>query len=253
VIKQKPRILLFDVENAPSLGWFYDLWKEGNIVGTKAEQYFLSFAYKWFDEALVKSFSLPDFKGYKPGSENDEALVRALWKLFDEANILIAHNGDGFDVKKANARFAYYGLPPPSPYKTVDTLKVARKYFKFTSNKLDNLGDHLGYGRKVVHTGFNLWKGCMTGDPKAWKKMVQYNKRDVVLLEQIYLHFRPWIENHPNVSILSDIPDGCPNCASTNLLKRGYGITKTGKRQRYQCSDCGSWSRGQSKQVTSIS
>jgi DNA polymerase elongation subunit (family B) len=242
---------LFDIENAPSLGWFYDLWKEGNIVGTKAEQYFLSFAYKWSGDKTVRSFALPDFKGYKPGSEDDKQLVKELWRLFDEADILIAHNGDQFDIKKANARFAYYNLPPPSPYKTIDTLKVARRYFKFTSNKLDDLGKHLGYGQKVVHTGFHLWKGCMTGDPKAWQKMVQYNKRDVVLLEQLYRHFLPWISNHPNTAILANT-NGCPNCSSAKIHQRGYGINKSGTYQRFQCSDCKAWSHGPSKTLTNI-
>ena len=200
----------------------------------------------------MMTYSLADFKGYKPGSENDKALVKQLWKLFDEADILIAHNGDNFDIKKANARFAYYKLPPPSPYKTIDTLKVARKYFQFTSNKLDDLGNHLGYGRKLAHTGFHLWKGCMNGDLQAWKHMVRYNRRDVELLEKIYLHLRPWISNHPNVSILSDTYNGCPACGSKNVMKMGTDITQTGRVQQYQCRDCKKWSRGKIQKVTDI-
>lgn len=230
------RILLFDEETAPELGWYFDLWKEGNIVGNKHGWYMLSYAYKWLGETKVKSCALPDFKSYKPGSENDEQVIKSLWKLFNEADVLIAHNGDQFDVKKANARFAYYKLPPPSPYKTIDTKKVAKKYFKFTSNKLDDLGDYLGYGRKMVHTGFDLWKRCMTGDPKAWKKMVAYNKRDVVLLEKIYLHLRPWVQNHPTENF-----DGCSNCPSKNLTKQGIKLTKMGSRQQLKCTDCGAW------------
>lgn len=249
---QTPKVLLFDIENAPSLGFFYDLWKEGNIVSQLKDGYFLSVAYKWLGEKRVHSIALPDFKRYKPGSENDELLIKELWKLFDEADILIAHNGDQFDIRKANARFAYYKLPPPSPYKTVDTLKVARKYFNFTSNKLDSLGDYLGLGRKLVHTGFNLWQGCMTGDKKSWKHMVEYNKRDVVLLEQVYLHFRPWISSHPNVAVLSDRPNACPNCGSTKIQSRGMGITRTGTYQRFHCQSCGAWAKGVSKKVTTI-
>jgi DNA polymerase elongation subunit (family B) len=250
----KPRILFFDIESAPSLGWYFDLWKEGNIVSTKSEWYMLCFAAKWLDESPRKmiTHALPDYKGYKPGSEDDKELIKDLWKLFDEADILIAHNGDKFDIRKANARFAYYNLPPPSPYKTIDTLKIARRYFNFTSNKLDSLGEHLGYGRKLVHTGFNLWKGCMSGDPKSWKHMVEYNKRDVVLLEKIYLHFRPWIEGHPNVAILADIPNGCPKCRSTRLKKDGTKLRAAGRVQQYQCLDCGGWAQGKYTKVTNI-
>lgn len=245
------KILLFDLETAPSLGWYFDLWKEGNIVGTKADWYILCFAAKWLDGKMM-THALPDFKGYKPGSENDELLVRELWKLFDEADILIAHNGDKFDIRKANARFAYYKLPPPSPYKTIDTRKVAKKYFNFTSNKLDDLGNHLGYGRKLVHTGFELWKGCMRGEPKAWAHMVKYNKRDVILLEQIYKHFLPWIQSHPNISVLSGKADCCPNCGSNRLQSRGTGINRSGIYQRWHCQSCGAWSKGHAKKVTNI-
>jgi hypothetical protein len=92
----------------------------------------------------------------------------------------------------------------------------------------------------------------MNGDPKSWKHMVEYNKRDVVLLEKIYLELRPWIQSHPNISVISELPDGCPNCGSLHLQKRGFGITKSGKQQRFQCLDCGSWSKGPTKKITNI-
>lgn len=235
-----PKILLFDIETAPSLGWVWEKY-ETNVISFEQEWYMLCFAAKWLDGRMITK-ALPDFKGYKPGTEDDRDLVKALWKLFDEADILIAHNGDQFDIRKTNARFAYHKLPPPSPYKTIDTLKAARKYFNFTSNKLDDLGKHLGYGRKLVTTGFNLWQGCMHGDPKAWKRMVEYNKRDVVLLEQIYLHLRPWIKNHANTATYSE-DLVCPKCSSPNLERRGFAISITSKYQRFRCRDCGGWNR----------
>lgn len=245
-----PHILLFDIETAPSLGWVWEKY-ETNVIDFKEEWYLLCFAAKWLDGKYITK-SLPDFKGYKAGSEDDRALVKELWKLFDEADILIAHNGDDFDIKKANARFAYYNLPPPSPYKTIDTLKAARRYFRFTSNKLDDLGKHLGYGRKLAHTGFHLWQGCMKGDPKAWSTMIRYNKRDVQLLEQIYVHMRPWMKAHPNISIYYDTPNGCPGCGSQELVKMGTDTTQTGRVQQYKCKICFKWSRGKAIKVTDI-
>lgn len=236
----KPKILLFDIETAPSLGWVWAKW-ETDVIDFKEDWYLLCFAAKWLNGKML-TYALPDFRGYKKNPENDQLLVTELWKLFDEADILIAHNGDQFDIKKANARFAYYKLPPPSPYKTIDTLKAARKYFNFTSNKLDDLGKYLGYGRKLTHTGFALWQGCMKGDKKSWKQMLEYNKRDVVLLEQIYLHFRPWITTHANVGIYSDRPV-CPKCSSPKIQSRGYSINNSTRYQRFQCQNCGGWNR----------
>lgn len=238
-----PKILFFDLETAPSLGWVWAKW-ETNVLDFEQEWYILSFVARWKDGKYITS-ALPDFKGYKRQPENDKQLVKKLWKLFNEADVLIAHNGDKFDVKKANARFTYYNLPPPKPYKTIDTLKVARRHFSFTSNKLDDLGKYLGYGRKIVHTGFNLWQGCMKGDLKSWKKMIRYNKRDVELLEKIYLHFRPWIENHPNLNLVTGELQKCPKCGG-ELMKQGKRWTRSSVFQQYNCRSCGGWCHGES-------
>lgn len=236
----KPKILYFDLETAPSLGWVWEKW-ETNVLDFKTDWYILSFVAKWSGGRYITA-GLPDFKGYRKNPENDRKLVEKLWKLFDEADILIAHNGDQFDVKKANARFAYYNMPPPSPYRTIDTLKVAKAKFNFTSNKLDDLGKYLGYGRKLAHTGFHLWQACMKGDRKAWKKMIQYNKRDVQLLEKIYLHFRPWISNHANLGAYTK--DVCPKCGSKKLWSKGYLRFNTSMYKKYICGDCKGYSRG---------
>ena len=192
------------------------------------------------DEHITKG--LPDYPGYKKGSEDDRKLVKELWHLLDKAEIVIAQNGDAFDLKKINTRFAYYGMPPPSPYRTVDTLKVARRYFAFNSNKLDYLGEYLGLGRKIKHEGFELWKRCIDGDLKAWKQMKAYNRQDVVLLEKVYLHLLPWIKNHPNLDNYSDTTV-CPKCGSKELQRRGYQFNQTTKYARIQCKNCGGWSR----------
>jgi len=65
-------------------------------------------------------------------NEDDERIVNSLWKLFDEADIIIAHNGGNFDIPNMNTRFIVNKLPPPSAYQMIDTLKVARKGFGFT-------------------------------------------------------------------------------------------------------------------------
>ena len=185
---------------------------------------------------------LPDYKGYKNGDEDDYKLVKELWDLLDKAEIVIAQNGDAFDLKKINARFIYHNLPPPSPYRTIDTLKVARRYFAFSSNKLDHLGATLGLGRKLEHEGFPLWRRCMMGDRKAWGKMKAYNKQDVLLLEKVYYRLLPWIKNHPNMGMYSDVTS-CPKCGSRSLQRRGIVTTNTSKYHRIQCQDCRGWCR----------
>lgn len=236
--KEGIKCLLFDIETAANLAYVWGKFEQ-DVIRFQSEWYMLSWSAKWLNgEHITKC--LADYQ-YDPNDpHNDKELVTDLWKLFNEADVIIGHNGDKFDIKKANTRFIEHGLPPPAPYKTVDTLKVARKYFGFNSNKLDDLGRRLGVGRKIKHSGFDLWLGCIRGELASWKKMKSYNRQDVVLLERVYLKLRPWIENHPPTS---EDPAECP-CGGL-YKKRGSSLLKGGKRrQRFQCKKCGKWEKG---------
>jgi DNA polymerase elongation subunit (family B) len=238
-----PKVLVFDIETMANLAYVWGKYEQ-NVISFEKEWYMLTFAYKWLGEKKSYVKALPDYKGYKNDKTNDKRLCKELWELFDEADVLISHNGDAFDIKKAQARFAFHGFSPPKPFKSIDTLKVARRYFKFTSNKLDDLGHTLGLGGKIETGGWELWKGCaVDDDPKAWKKMKLYNKRDITLLEDVYMELRPWMNNHPNYNIYMDTQYNCPVCHSDNLHKRGFAPTRASKQQRYVCLDCGTWSQ----------
>lgn len=237
---KKPRVAFYDLENAPSLGWYYDRYREGNIVADEQDWFMLSFAWQWADEKKVHVKALCDYPAYTKNKTDDSHLVKDLWKLFDEADILIAHNGDRFDRRKSNSRFLGCGLPPPSPYKTVDTLKVARRQFMQGSNKLDTLGEFLGLGGKLPTTGWHTWRGCIDGDQKAWAKLKKYNKRDVSLLKQVYEKLLPWVPNHPDMRIYTG-KHSCRNCGSPHLQYRGEDRTLTAIKQRYKCMNCLSW------------
>ncbi len=226
------KILVFDIETTPNLAYVWGKYQQ-DVIAYNHELELLSFAYKWFSEKEIYAVGLNDF--------DEETLVLRLHQLFDEADIVIAHNGARFDVRKANAKFIEYGLTPPSPYKVVDTKIVAKRYFMFNSNKLDDIGSLLGVGRKVQTGGFSLWLGCMAGDEKAWAKMLRYNKQDVILLEKIYKKLRPWIENHPGLNIIDSRPSACPKCGHTKLQARGTRHTKVSIFRRFQCLGCGGW------------
>lgn len=242
-VSTSPRILLFDIETAPNLSWVWGQYEQ-NVLAHEQESYMLSFAYKWLGDKTTTVRSLPDYRKYKPGDVNDKDLVQDLWNLIDQADIVIGHNVDAFDVKKANTRFIYHGMEPPQFYRTVDTLKIARKQFKFNSNKLDDLGKFLGVGRKVKHTGISLWFGCMSGDASSWDLMKRYNKQDVELLERVYLKLRTWAPRHPNLNVFFGRTEGCSKCSGTNVTKRGFAYTDVSRAQRYQCKDCRSYSTG---------
>lgn len=243
-MKTNKKILLFDIETAANLGYTWGRYEQ-NVIKFVHESYMLSFAYKWLGDKKVKSVGLNQFKTFAKNKKDDTELVKALWKLFDEADIIIAHYGDAFDIKASNAFFAKAGLLPPSPYKTIDTKKEAKRYFKFNSNKLNDLGNYFNLGSKIETGGFELWEGCMAGDKKAWTKMLKYNRQDVVLLEKVYEKLKPWMKTHPDIINETKQTDACKHCGSTHTQKRGWNVTRKKKVQRIQCQDCGAWGLSQ--------
>ena len=236
----KKKVLLFDIETAPLLGYTWGKWEQ-NVIEFKRDWYILSFACKWLGEKKVYWYGLPSFPGYHRHKEDDKALVKKLWEFFDEADVLIGHNGDRFDIKKTNTRFVIHKLKPPSPSESIDTLKIARSRFAFVSNKLDDVCFTLGIGRKLPHEGKYTWLGCMGGDPKAWATMERYNRNDVFpLLEGLYLYLRAW-----DKSSLAIATEGCPKCACEKFQKRGTRKLANGwQKPRHRCHECGHWYLG---------
>lgn len=240
----RAKVLFFDIETMANLAWVWGKYEQ-DVIDFSQHWYILTVAYKWLGEDKIHAYSLPDFKGYKKDKKNDKELCRKLWELFNEADVVVAHNGDEFDIKKAQARFVQHEFKPPQPFKSVDTKKVAKRYFRFDSNKLDDLGAYLGIGRKMNTGGWELWEGCAVKDnPASWKKMVLYNKRDVELLEKVYLALLPWINNHPNFNLYNGTIRSCPNCGGNHLQLRGFQVSRVSRYQRFQCQDCGAWSQG---------
>lgn len=231
------KILFFDLESSPLLVHTWGMYEQ-NALDIVEESHLLTVAYKWLGDKEVKSLSLPEFKGYKRDKKSDEKLVEAVWKLFEEADMIVAHHGKAFDIKYMNARFIKHHIEPNKKYHILDTKQIAKKVGLFPSNKLDYLGEYLGEGRKMHTGGYELWDSCMKGDLKAFKKMAEYNRQDVALLERIYLRFRPWVDTHPHVAPEKGIK-ACPNCGGTHVHKRGFERLVNGLKQRYQCQNCG--------------
>lgn len=239
---KSPRILLWDAEVTPNVSFTWGGKYQVDVIQFVQPWYLLSVAYKWLGDDKVHCLSLPQFKSYKKDKRDDKELCRAVWELMDKSDIMCAHNGDGYDQKMLYARFVKHGFPPPAPSQTIDTLRVARKHFKFSSNRLNDLGIYLDVGKKMPHHGFDTWLGCMDGDRRAWREMVEYNKQDVLLLEQVYQKLKPYMTYHPNANLYNDTTGNCPVCGSDKLIRNGWRYSLAGKTQRYQCTSCGRWS-----------
>ncbi len=241
-----PRILLLDIETTPNIVYTWGKWKQ-NAIDFVETSHVLSMAYKWFGEEEVQILAQPQFaRSYKRNRKDDRQLAEAIWALLDEADIVVAHNGDKFDLRKLNGRFFVHGLGRPSPYQTVDTKKVSATNFMLYSNSLNDLAKELGFGKKLPHTGKDLWLDCMAGDPEAWDLMMRYNIHDVELLETLYtrLRYEGWITRHPSMASISGRNSVCPTCGcSPDWESRGYHTTNAYRYRTWRCKNCNSYHR----------
>ena len=239
----QPRVLLFDIETAPIKAYVWKLWKTDIHIDQIISDWFcIAWSAKWLysGEIMGEVLTPEEIK-----EENDARIMKDLWELINVADIIVTHNGNRFDIPRINSRFIINGLSPTKPYFSVDTCQVAKKQFRFSSNKLDALAGYFNIPHKL-DTNFELWKRCLNGDIKALKYMLEYNKKDVKILEEIYLKLRPWIKNHPNIGNLESLEEACAICGSTNLtpLFDQHYYTNVGKYNLYRCNECKAISRG---------
>jgi len=233
------RVLILDIETAPIRAMVWRVWKENiSIEQIKSDWFILCWSAKWLNDSVVIGERLT---GKEAKKEDDSKIVKKLWHLFNEADIIIAHNGWSFDIPKVNTRFILNGLNPPSPYRSIDTLKIAQKKFGFSHNKLDYLAKLFGLDRKLK-TDFELWVKCLEGNEASLQYMLDYNKIDVVILEEVYLKLRGWTNSHPNMNMWQS-EAGCANCGSLNIVPNGFYTTQTGRFRSFRCTDCGAFSR----------
>ncbi|MGE3341515.1 MAG: ribonuclease H-like domain-containing protein [Candidatus Altimarinota bacterium] len=239
--QNKPRILFYDIETSLQPVLVFQLANNDWISPESilSERHLVSVCWKWEGENKVHSVSLiDDLKRFKKDPHDDKFVVQEFYKVLMEADVLVAHNGDKFDLPYIKTRMLFHGLPPLPPISTIDTYKIAKSQFMLNSNKLNYLGHLLKVGKKI-ETSQGLWMRVFQGDPKAVKEMVEYNKGDVELLERVFLKLRPYCANHINRELFGGI--GCPRCGSSDIQSRGThkAITKT--YQRFQCQSCFGW------------
>lgn len=241
-----PRIILWDIETVMNKVATFrllnqDMLPHRNIL---QERYVVSAAWMELGDTKVESVSVLDYPDlFKKNPNDDSGVLKKLHEVLMGADVLVAHNGDGYDLPFTKTRMLIQGLPTLPPIQTIDTLKVAKKHFYFNSNRLDYLGQVLGVGKKKENEE-DLWLKVLAGDKQAIKNMVAYNKQDIILLRDVFLKLQPYIPNYLNRQLFGQ-KDGkaCPRCGSTHTQSRGLHMTQTNQYQRFQCMDCGGWYR----------
>jgi uncharacterized protein YprB with RNaseH-like and TPR domain len=231
----KIKRLFFDIETSPNIGLFWTAGFKLNITPDSIikERAIICICYKWAGDDKVYSLQWDK-------DQNDKTLLEKFITVANEADELVGHNGDRFDLPWIRTRCLYHRIPVFPNYSTLDTLKSARSKFKFNSNKLDYIAKFLGIGAKT-HTGYDLWKKVVLDkDKESLEYMIEYCKNDVILLEDVYNEMATYIpaKTHHGVAAGGE-KHSCPECGSNNMRfsQRRYSALGT-PRIQLQCNDC---------------
>jgi len=181
LVSGKARVLIYDIETSPNIGWF---WRAGyklniqpdNIIKERA---IICVSYKWLGEDQVYNLAWDK-------NQDDKFLIEQFVEVLNEADLIVAHNGDRFDLKWIKTRALFHRIPMLPNYKQFDTLKVAKSKFNFNSNRLDYIAKFLGHEGKNKTT-ISLWTDIMFKKcSKAMNTMLDYCDEDVRQLEKVY-------------------------------------------------------------------
>lgn len=231
--------LYLDIETSPNVVLSWRVGYKINIDHDNilTERKIICVGYKWEKQAKARVITWDK-------DQDDRPMLIELSEIMAEADEIVAHNGDNFDIPWLRTRFAFHRIQPPPPIKSVDTLQWAKRRMLFNSNKLDYIAGYMGFGRKIK-TEFGLWKDVMIrNDRKALKRMADYCARDVELLQRVHEAIEPYagvVKTHVGVLNGGD-KWTCPRTGSKNVQSRGKEVTALGTvKYRMQNIETGRW------------
>lgn len=244
------RILLLDIETLPGEYYAFDPKVEYLSADKRIKDWSIScYAAKWLFEPEIMGEVVTPKEAF---DRKEDSILGGIWKLMDQAHIIVTQNGVRFDIKKLNSKLIKAGYAPPSKYLNVDTLLTARSVFGFSYNNLNELARELGIGDEKIKMTFPDWSNCLTNDKSAksaLEYMLTYCKKDVApMLEDVYLRMLPWMHDHPNLGVYTNHDaDVCPRCESQDLQWGLEYPTPQGLWEGGRCNSCGAIWRGKGK------
>lgn len=199
------------------------------------EKEIICISYKWQYEDKVHTL---DWR------KGEKQMLKEFVKIMGEADEVIAHNGDKFDIRFIRTRCLYHGVLMFPNYRSLDTIRKSRSSFLFASNSLDYLGVFTGLGGKDDFDGRNkmrIWEEVYeNGNEELLEEMIRYCERDVTMLEDYYFIISPFITHNNNFAVLTGSEKwDCPECASEDVkMYRTYTTPMGVIRREMKCNHC---------------
>ena len=122
--------LFFDIETSPNI---VCSWSIGYKISLSAdniirERGIICIGYKWAGEREVKCLTWDK-------NQCEKKMLLEFMKVMNDADEIIAHNGDRFDITWIRTMCLKHGIRMPPTYQSIDTLKKCRSLFRFNSNR----------------------------------------------------------------------------------------------------------------------
>ena len=234
---QPVKRLFFDIETSRMTfvlkDWQVKWERRLSYEDVTEESKIICISYKWQNEDKIKHLSWDK-------DLCDKKLIQDFLEIMNEADEVIGHNGDRFDIKKVRTRAIYHRIPMRAKIRTLDTLKKAKSGFSFPNNKLDTIAKFLGVGAKIDHEGIKMWDKVENGDNDALNDMLKYCDMDVQVLEDVYTVMETYIQQNLHTGTLNGGRKcDCPSCGSENIEYSKLIVTSLGTPKRLMtCKTC---------------
>lgn len=180
LVQSPLRIAITDIETT-------DLWAGMGRVLCASTQFFGP------DELItIRADSFPAWQSGKRSDDRD--VVEAILKCLEAADIIYAYNGTGFDFPFLRTRALIHGLPPVEPRKIVDPVMLARKVFRFRSNRLDSVARDLGCPYEKTDVDKQVWaRAMLDGDKECMDQIVHHCELDIKVLAWVAKKVSPYV------------------------------------------------------------
>ncbi len=230
-IKKNDKILVYDIETSRVSA---DIWWTGkqhiNHGQLRTEPKIISIAWKWIGEDKVYSLTWDK-------NHCDKEMLKKFLKEYNKASMVIGQNNNSFDNKWINTRSAKHALHVDRFVKSFDIYRMAKRYFRLPSYSMAYMAKYFGLTLKQSHEGLHMWDMIEYGTPKEkkeyLKKMVDYNKGDIVTTEELYLTLKPYFASVTNKAVQSGLPKwACPVSGSKDVKLLKTIFTEHGTIQR---------------------
>lgn len=191
---------------------------------------------KWYDRPDVIQLAEWDKGGRR-------TFLRKVHRLLGQCDIAVGHNIDGADIPwLLGDLHIEAGLPPLPPFKTVDTLKVLRKFKSGAPFKsLDAFCQIIGIPAKTDRYDREAMERAVAEESlEDRQRLTDYCAGDVIATQGLYDWCRPHIKNHPALFVAGkDKFTTCNRCGhDTKPIARRY-IANIMSYSMRKCVSCG--------------